>query len=333
MKRIVCSAVVLQCITFLTPSPLVAVNIEMVTVGNPGNAPDTRYDASGVGSVGCAYQIGKYEVTVGQYLEFLNAVAKDDPHGLYGFQMSYNPDGFGTVIQRSGVSPNYSYTTTADWVDRPVNWVSFWDAARFVNWLHNGQPIGAQGPGTTEDGAYHDVGNDTLFGRNAEAKYFLPTENEWYKAAYHDNLAGLAANYFEYPTGTNALPGKDPTETTNPGNNANFQATIGPYPRTVVGEFELSDSPYGTFDQGGNVWEMTETKLGTYRVARGGAFSGPSFWMRASQFLGRVPTNPLGESGDFGFRIAGVAPVPESDCMTLFAFAAVMLGGSRIRER
>jgi hypothetical protein len=58
-----------------------AVNIEMVPVGNPGNAADTRYDATGFGSVGYNYQIGKYEVTVGQYIEFLNAVAKADPNG------------------------------------------------------------------------------------------------------------------------------------------------------------------------------------------------------------------------------------------------------------
>ena len=63
------------------------------------------------------------------------------------------------------------------------SFTSFWDAARFTNWLHNGQPTGPQGPGTTEDGAYHDVGDQTLFGRNAGAKFFIPTEDEWYKAA------------------------------------------------------------------------------------------------------------------------------------------------------
>ena len=106
----------------------------------------------------------------------------------------------GANIQRTGSSPNYSYSVAADWANRPVNYVSFWDAARFANWLHNGQPTGPQGPGTTEDGAYHDVGNQTLFGRNAGAKFFIPTEDEWYKAAYHDKNAGLAASYFDYPT-------------------------------------------------------------------------------------------------------------------------------------
>ena len=150
-------------------------------------------------------------------------MAKADPNGLYNTAMG-DPGvaRYGANIQRTGSSPNYSYSVAADWADRPVNFVSFWDAARFANWLHNGQPTGPQGPGTTEGGAYHDVGNQTLFGRNAGAKFFIPTEDEWYKAAYHDKTAGLAASYFDYPTGTNAAPGNDITETTDPGNNANF---------------------------------------------------------------------------------------------------------------
>ena len=58
-------------------------SLQFVTVGNPGNAPDTRYNGISVGSVDHVYQIGKYEVTAGQYTEFLNAVAKADPNGLY----------------------------------------------------------------------------------------------------------------------------------------------------------------------------------------------------------------------------------------------------------
>src|SRR6478609_5125453 len=117
-----------------------AVTIDMVPVGNPGNAPDTRYNSISVGSVANAYQIGKYEVTAGQYSEFLNAVAKADPNGLYNTAMGGLPNDYGTNIQRTGSSPNYSYSVAADWANRPVNFVSFWDAARFANWLDNGQP-------------------------------------------------------------------------------------------------------------------------------------------------------------------------------------------------
>src|SRR4051794_4715576 len=249
----------------LTARHAQAVTIDMVIVGNPGNAGE-----GGIGSVVNTYEIGKYEVAAGQYTEFLNAVAQADPNGLYNTGMAN-----ATGIQQSGLSPNFTYSVTADWASRPVNLVSFWDAARFTNWLHNGQPTGAQGLGTTEDGAYHDVGNQTLFGRTAGAKYFIPSENEWYKAAYHDKSAGVAATYFLYPTGTNSVPGRDTAETTNTGNNANYFSgsyLIGsPYYRTPAGEFESSDSPYGTFDQGGNVWEWNElgdTSFGGVRSLR-----------------------------------------------------------------
>ena len=304
--------------TFVFTTSAQAVTIDMVTVGNLGNAPDTRYNGISVGSVANAYQIGKYEVTAGQYTEFLNAVAKDDPNGLYNPYMGMGEPGdlFGANIQRTNSSHNHSYSVAADWADRPVNWVSFWDAARFANWLHNGQPTGAQGPGTTEDGAYHDVGNQTLFGRSAGAKFFIPTEDEWLKAAYHDKTAGLAATYFDYPTGTNAVPGYDITESTNSGNNANYSIgtyAIGyPYYRTVVGEFELSDSPYGTFDQGGNVWEWNETVLfGSSRGLRGGSFYDLSLHLLASS---RVVKDPPSELRDVGFRVASIpAPALQGD--------------------
>jgi hypothetical protein len=63
-------------------------SLEFVTVGNPGNAPDTRYNGISVGSVDYVYQVGKYEVTAGQFTEFLNAVAKADPNGLYNTYMA-----------------------------------------------------------------------------------------------------------------------------------------------------------------------------------------------------------------------------------------------------
>ena len=89
-----------------------------------------------------------------------------------------DPSGsLGANIQRTGSSPNFSYSVAADWANRPVNYVSFWDAARFANWLHNGQPTGPQGPGTTEGGAYHQrrQSGDCL-ARKPGAKFFIPTE-------------------------------------------------------------------------------------------------------------------------------------------------------------
>jgi formylglycine-generating enzyme len=138
---------------FNMPSGLTS--LETVTVGTPGNAADTRYETPGYGSVGYTYNIGKYEVTAGQYTEFLNAVARTDTYGLYNPYMADPARMWGCNIQRSGPSGSYSYSVDPDWANRPVNYVSYGDSARFANWLHNGQPIGAQGLATTEDGAYY----------------------------------------------------------------------------------------------------------------------------------------------------------------------------------
>ncbi len=324
-----------------------AVTIDMVTVGNPGNAPDTEVmftdGTTGYGSVDYVYQIGKYEVTAGQYTEFLNAVAKADPNGLYNFPMGSSLVPFPTNIRRTGSSPNYSYSVAADWANRPVNYVSFWDAARFANWLHNGQPTGPQGPGTTEDGAYHDVDNPTLFGRNAGARFFLPTEDEWYKAAYHNKSAGLAASYFDYSTGSNTAP---INTLPDPGNHANFYDSMGtgnlfytigsPYYRTEVGAFSNSSSPYGTFDQGGNVWEVTETTtvngLSGYRVYRGGAFSSNGADLGASYRY--YDSSPLDENGAVGFRVASVIPEPSTLLLGTMGYVlASCLRRNRVRSR
>ena len=63
-------------------------NLETVTVGDPGNATDTRYASPGYGSVGHTYNIGKYEVTAAQYTDFLSHKAKSDPYGLYNTTMA-----------------------------------------------------------------------------------------------------------------------------------------------------------------------------------------------------------------------------------------------------
>jgi formylglycine-generating enzyme required for sulfatase activity len=285
-------------------------SLEVVTVGNPGNANDP---ATGYGGVAYGYQIGKFEITAGQYTAFLNAVARTaDPYDLDCPGMGYTADDWrGCNIQRSGPTGNYTYSVAADWANRPVNYVSWGDAARFCNWMANGQPnTGVEDNTTTEDGSYYlngAIGDEALkaITRKSNATWVIPSENEWYKAAYHKN-DGVNENYWIYSTGTNSLPSNtliDP----DPGNNANFYQggyTIGsPYYRTPVGAFANSESPYGTFDQGGNVWEWNETSL------RGGAFSSISLGLAVSGRIG--PTLRGGAESGYGFRVAYV-PEPSS---------------------
>ena len=185
-----------------------AVDIETVTVGNAGNEPDTRYETPGYGAVDYEYRIGKYEVTAGQYCEFLNAVAKTDTYGLYNTEMSHGYDDQGCKIERSGDSGAFSYTVALEWAERPVNYVSWGDAARFANWLHNGQPTGAQDLSTTEDGAYYLDGATSdaallTVTREADWSWAITSEDEWYKGAYYDPTSGT---YHDYATGSITPP-------------------------------------------------------------------------------------------------------------------------------
>jgi hypothetical protein len=232
-----------------------AVNIDWVMVGDPGNACDTQPQGC-FGSVGYPYHISKYEVTNDQYAEFLNAVAATDTYGLYDTSMG---SGYGGIT-RSGSSGSYTYSTRAGREDMPVNYVSFYDALRFANWMHNGQPTGAQGSTTTEDGAYEmSLGSSVV--RKAGARVVLTSEDEWYKAAYY---AG-SGTYYDYPAGSDtqttcAVPGAT-------ANTANCSFLVEDL--TDVGSYTGSASPSGTFDQGGNVLgEVGVRSVGAARKRR-----------------------------------------------------------------
>ncbi len=269
-------------------------SLQFVNVGDPGNTADTATmngqlninnspdNSTGYGGVSYSYAMGTYDVTVGQYVQFLNAVAKSDPYGLYyigmltgaGQTLGGYPVACG--IKQSGTSGNYTYSiaSTADGfptfaANLPLNWDSWGSAARFINWLENGQPIGAEGPGTTETGTYALNGGTSTAALFAvptptpgTVKYWIPTENEWYKAAYYKG-GGLASGYWSFPTQSNSGPSN--TLSTTGTNNANWNssglASPNNWPLTPVGYYAGSPSHYGTFDQGGDLYNFTETKV------------------------------------------------------------------------
>ena len=296
------------------------ITVETVPVGNAGNEADPT---TGYGAVGYDYGIGKYEVTLNQYTEFLNAVGATDTYGLYNVNMGSNPNIMG--ISRSGASGSYSYSVIGSG-NRPVTYVSWYDSARFANWLGNGQPTGAQAAGTTETGAYTLTGNTGIITRNAGWTYSLPSENEWYKAAYHQpvSLGGDTDNYWLYPTRSNVQPNSRNGSASDP-NSGNFYRddfiangfnggyavdNLTTFPTgnalTDAGAFSLADSFYGTFDQGGNVIEWNDAVIGSLRGFRGGSFGDGEFIMVASI---RPAGDPANEAFAWGFRVA-IVPEP-----------------------
>ena len=311
---------VLVVVTLLATTAQADIIYSTVSVGDPDNVGELSggggYGPERIcGAVDYLYDIGKYEVTAGQYTDFLNAVATTDTYGLYAGFM--NSSLYGCKIERSGSPGGYSYSVAADWANRPVNYVSWGDATRFCNWLHNGQPVGMQDLSTTEDGAYFLNGaifNEDLLAvsREADWKYAIPTEDEWYKAAYYDPEKPGGADYWDYPTKCD-LPNMPSNDLDGGGNNATFydgDYTIGvPYYRTQVGEHVNSESAYGTFDQGGNVCEWNEAILyDSYRSRRGGDWD---YGCLDQIALLRISTSPAEEDYYIGFRVSRIFdPVP-----------------------
>jgi formylglycine-generating enzyme required for sulfatase activity len=321
----------------------------MVPVGSAGNAAD----GSGTfGAVSDPFRIGKTEITNTQYVAFLNAVAASDPYSLYKEPVSPSPFASPACptcsgITRSGEPGTYMYEvkppaigqgpggTDYAYENKPVVYVTRWDAMRFVNWLHNGQ-----GSGDTETGAYTLLGG-TAFPDNWEsitrspgARWWLPSESEWYKAAYYNPDTGL---YSTYPTRTSSVP-NNLLPSADTGNSVNYGCALGTcttgkssYPMTDVGAYALSLSYYGTFDQGGNVYEWDESIItsvaGTSAGRRGGSWDSFSFDLAKSNRTLIEVFNLWGGDAQTGFRVASAAPEPGT--LLLLCLGALGAGARR----
>ncbi|MBA4038747.1 MAG: PEP-CTERM sorting domain-containing protein [Planctomyces sp.] len=303
------------------------VTMDWSTVGNAGNAADPT---TGFGAVGYEYRIGTYEVTNSQYAAFLNSVAASDPNGLYNTSMGSNARG---GITRSGSDGSFTYSVRENMGDKPVNFVSWFDAARMSNWMTNGQ-----GSGGTESGVYTFNGINSISGITRDLsnpnQVFIPNENEWYKAAYHQPFAqgGDTDNYWLYATRSNAVPtsasatsigdvANPGQDVVNYGSGADWNGRNGNV--TTVGSAG-STSFYGAFDMNGNVWEWNETLIGSSRGLRGGSFNNLEVSLLSS---GRGFDFPSVELSSYGFRLA--SPVPGPGSVALLAVGAPLLARRR----
>ncbi len=256
-------------------------DIEFVPISGATNP------TSGYGIVNNDYRIGKFEITNDQWNKFKANIAPMQVTGSPSSAYDENPSWMGTNL--------------------PTNNVSWLEAAQFVNWLNTSKDhapaykfIGEKGNSTYEFTPWEptDAGYDPDNPyRNSEAYYFIPTEDEWVKAAYWN---GTSLQTFATPDDT--LPVK--------GVESNYHNVLGQSWDVGSGSEELN----GTFDMMGNVWEWTETLIDvSNRSLGGGCYANGSATLSSSSSWGS--RSPDHENSSRGFRVASV---PEPACALLF---------------
>ena len=325
--------------------PAGAVTIDMVTVGNPGNANDPA-TGSVYGRVDYSYQIGKYDVTIAQYTAFLNAAdpTGTNPNGIYKGPMGTDRNNAGisfdagalSGLKYAAIGP-FGITNGQSAGNRPIAYVSWYDAARFANWMTNGQ-----GSGSTETGAYNFANAPAGMApaKTPGAAFYIPTENEFYKAAYFSpNYGGVGIpGYYTYATQSDTAPGNTIGGNAN---QANYLVNVSDQDQnylTDVGAFTGSGSFYGTFDQSGNLyqWNDLDGASGSTRGYRGGRYG--------NYEAGPLSSSQRGEGSYFWygnyyttFRLAspvsGPSAVPEIDPNSLGSVLALVLGSLGLLER
>jgi formylglycine-generating enzyme required for sulfatase activity len=322
----------LACAVALAAGQACGVTIDFATVGSPGNAPNP---VNGWGAVPSIFQISILETTNAQYVAFLNAVdpAGTNPNGVYDARMGSDAQGGiafnagaaggGKYAVKSGTNPNgVAYPNV------PVVFTTWFSAARFANWLGNGQPLSAA---SMENGTYtlanRTSGTMPLRNPGSGTQVALPSRDEWYKAAAYAPDAG---GYVPI-SGTNTI-----TQTSLRGA-ANFGGGATPtFAPLAVGSYANSRSPFGLFDVLGNVTEYTDTP-GTidFDTGRPQVFSGS--WATSIGDIDsfhRLPgvfRSTTTATSEVGFRVVAVPAVPEPGGILLaaagLAWAAVLRAG------
>lgn len=277
--------------------------IDFVSIGNPGNAADT----TGYGAVVYEYRIGKYEISQDQ-------IDRATASGM------------------ANISQMFPFTGS-----QPAASINWYEAAAFVNWLNTSSGKQAAYNLTWNGSAWSmslwssaegwQLGGENLY-RHSDAYYFLPSENEWYKAAYYNPKS---SNYFIYPTASDAAP--TPVANGTNAGTAVYLGGIGSSPAPVTDSGGLS--PYGTMGQAGNVYEWMETAsdgVNSFptedRVYRGGSWSVVSDAPLQSSF--RLSMAPELDFNLNGFRVASI-PEPSTYALLLITGAGALWWSRRRR--
>jgi len=318
-----------SCVAFAVMSlstVVFGVTIDYATVGNPGNPAN---GATGWGSVSEVYKISKYETTNAQYTEFLNKVdaAGTNPNGVYNALMG--SDVTGGITFNSGAASGSKYSVKAGapagtpagtaYGAMPVLFTSWFSAARFANWLQNGQVTGTA---AMETGAYTLNGQTSgaIPARTAGATNYLPSRDQWYKAGFYNTTT-----YTMYPTNNIPAPTNTITNVTL-ANVANYGAAATPTISPInAGAYVNTSSFYGAFDMFGNATEYTDTAGTGANAGRPQVFSGSwataladsNLWNKQAAAIFR---NSNVTTSQIGFRVAAV-PEPAT-----IALASVGIG-------
>ena len=267
------------------------IDISFVHIGNAGNVADTTImstdGTSGYGGVGYDYYIGMYEVTNAQWDEFTAAVgAPPEPSLIHG-------------------APTWSD-------EQPANQVSWYAALQFCNYLTTGdksQGVYQFNGNNAAPGDFTGINGATKTG--ASPAYWLPTEDEWYKAAYYKPDG---SGYSLYANGSDTMPGV----------NEGWNYSGGSYVTPIgVGMGEVEQN--GTYDIMGNVWEWNEAMiLGDYGAIRGSSYQDAGGRMASDYRYGTA----YADAGynHIGFRVSSNVPEPSS-------LLLLCLGGLALRRR
>jgi formylglycine-generating enzyme required for sulfatase activity len=324
--------------------------INWVTVGDPGNTADTTGQPNPAGAVADSFRIMKFEFTNQQYTDFLNSVDArgSNPYSIYNSNMG--SDRRGGISFTSGAASGSKYAVKTNMGDKPVNYVSWFDAARVSNWYQNG----ATSLSSTETGAYtlNGATSGNAPAVNFGATYYIPTENQWYKAAYYKG-GSTNAGYWDYATQSNSAPtavrattvGTGTSGGVSPvtsGNFANYdQAATWNTPLTSPTTGNVTTvgtnggaSAYDAFDMSGNLGEWNDlTGAAGSRGTRGGHWSsdGPVGLSSTQRTASRAPSD---ESNTLGFRLGAPVPIPVPEPSTYaMALAGLACGGWQMMRR